>query len=353
MGGNRGWVGRVVISFNVRICERLVQATDDGLKIQLWVSTSKSVGKDISSGNLDGLLEKIVFEDDETSVQRRNIPHDVFPVLDNLGRCNSSRMDIEVCKASVIYAQLNQRHDHTSGVKSGSGADAGPHDRFQPHRQGNSADSVINVTERGPHCIGRDAQDILDDLLGPSKLRDDLFVGQGGERSGVTPSMHGDVVLGHVLDLKEGRGGNGARTNDKERGLERMLVKEVQEIGSVERGTVIVCETPGILCGTSANIRVADASTTRPPTAAGICGGLSIGRASSSYSGVNGGDLDAGCLDFSNPLLNLWAVGGRNGVQLGVIRRREGRDWVSPCQERGSDACGLNAYCSATEAHLG
>lgn len=142
----------------------------------------------------------------------------------------------------------------------------------------------------------------------------------------MTPGVHGDMVLGHVLALEEGRGGNCARTNDKERRLERMLIKVVQEIGSVERGTVIVCKTPGVLCGAGRNVRVADAPTARPPTTGGVCGGLGVIWTSPDYSGVKGWDLDTGRLDLSNPLLNLWAVGGRDGVELGVIGRDEGCD---------------------------
>jgi hypothetical protein len=41
----------------------------------------------------------------------------------------------------------------------------------------------------------------------------------------MTPGVHGNLMLGHVLALEKGGRGNGARTNDKERGLERMLVK--------------------------------------------------------------------------------------------------------------------------------
>lgn len=42
----------------------------------------------------------------------------------------------------------------------------------------------------------------------------------------MTPGVYGNVVLGHVFALEEGRGGNGARTNDKKRGLEGIGVKE-------------------------------------------------------------------------------------------------------------------------------
>ena len=40
----------------------------------------------------------------------------------------------------------------------------------------------------------------------------------------MTPGVHGNLVLRHVLALEEGGGGNGARTNDKKCGLERILV---------------------------------------------------------------------------------------------------------------------------------
>ena len=101
MKGDRRRVGCIIVSLDVSICERLVQAADDGLKVQLWVGTSESVGQDVSSGNLDGLLEKIVFEDDETGVQRRSIAENVFPIHEDLGSCDSSRMDVEVLEASV------------------------------------------------------------------------------------------------------------------------------------------------------------------------------------------------------------------------------------------------------------
>jgi len=93
----------------------------------------------------------------------------------------------------------------------------------------------------------------------------------------VTPRVHGNVVLGHILALEEGRGGKGARPNDKERGLESMLVEVVQEAGSVQRGTVVVRETPCVLRGARRDVRVADTSCTRPPTTTGICSGLGVG----------------------------------------------------------------------------
>jgi len=46
-------------------------------------------------------LEKVVFEGDETGVERRSVAKDVLPVLQNLGRCDSSCMDVEVWMGDV------------------------------------------------------------------------------------------------------------------------------------------------------------------------------------------------------------------------------------------------------------
>ena len=93
----------------------------------------------------------------------------------------------------------------------------------------------------------------------------------------MTPRVHGNVVLRHVLALKESGGGNGARANDKERGLEGMLVQVAQEIGSVERRTVVIRETPGILGWARCNVSAANAPTARPPATAGICDSSGVG----------------------------------------------------------------------------
>ena len=126
--------------------------------------------------------------------------------------------------------------------------------------------------------------------------------------------------------MEEERGGNSARANDKEGGLEGMLVQIAQEIGSVERGTVVVRETPGVLSRARRNISATNASATRPPTTAGICDSSGVGWAPSGYSGIKARDLNAGRLNLGNPLLNLWAVSGRNGVELGVVSGGKGCD---------------------------
>lgn len=44
----------------------------------------KCVGEDVSCGDVDGLLEEIVFQDDEAGVQLGCVTKDIFPVLKDL-----------------------------------------------------------------------------------------------------------------------------------------------------------------------------------------------------------------------------------------------------------------------------
>jgi hypothetical protein len=304
--GDRGRMRGVVVSLDVCIRKRLAHAGDDRLKSQLR-STSESVWQDVSGGNLDGLLEEIMLEDDETCVHRRGVAHNVLPVLENLAGCDSSCVDVVV-----------------SGVKRGEGAKAGPHDGRQTHCQGDSSNPIINVAEGRSHSVWCDTQDILDNFLAPPKLSDNLFVREGCKGRSMAPGVHGDMMLAHVLDLKNGREGNCARTDDKERGLERILVEEVQEVGSVVRGSVIVCETPCVLCRTIRNVSLTNTPTTRPPTTGGVRGSLWVGWAPSGYSNANVWDLHAGRLNLGNPLFNQCAVGGRNDIERGVIGGDDG-----------------------------
>ena len=50
-----------------------------------------------------------MFEDDETSVQRRGVAKNELPVLQNLGSRDSSRMDVVVFAGSIGlgYTQLD------------------------------------------------------------------------------------------------------------------------------------------------------------------------------------------------------------------------------------------------------
>lgn len=92
----------------------------------------------------------------------------------------------------------------------------------------------------------------------------------------MTPGVNGDVVLAQILCLEDSGEGNRTRTDDKERGLERILVKEVQEVGSIERRSIVVREAPCVLRGAIRDVGAANAPTTRPPTTIGIGGSLCI-----------------------------------------------------------------------------
>jgi hypothetical protein len=228
-----------------------------------------------------------VFEDDEASVQRSDVAHDIIPVLQNLGRCDGSCMDIVIWKDALGREKLIRTGHRTSSIKCCSCTDAGPHDRRQTHCQGDSSNPVINVTERGPHCVGRDTQDILDYFLTPSKFCNNLLVGEGRKGRGMTPSMDGDVVLAQILCLKNSREGNCTRTNDKEGRLERILVEVIQEVGRVVRRSIIVRETPCVLCGAIRDVSVTNTPATRPPTASRVGGSLCIIWAPSRLSNAN------------------------------------------------------------------
>ena len=116
----------------------------------------------------------------------------------------------------------------------------------------------------------------MDDFLAPPKLGDDLLVGEGSERRGMTPGMDRDVVLAQVFCLKDSREGNCTRANNKERRLERILVEEVQQVGGVVRRAVIIRETPCIRCGASRDISVTNTPTTCPPTTTSVGGSLCV-----------------------------------------------------------------------------
>lgn len=71
------------------------------MESQFWRGAGESIGQNVSSSNLDRLLEKVVFEDDETGIEGRGIAKNKLPVLQDLARRDSSRMDVVVWKGRV------------------------------------------------------------------------------------------------------------------------------------------------------------------------------------------------------------------------------------------------------------
>lgn len=92
---SRRRVGHIVIKFNIRIFEGLVQAADNRLDIEGRIM-SQCVRKDVASGDFDRLLEKIVLENNKTAITSSGVADDVFPVLQNLLDARESAMDIEI-----------------------------------------------------------------------------------------------------------------------------------------------------------------------------------------------------------------------------------------------------------------
>jgi len=56
----------------------------------------QGIRKDVTSGDLNGLLEKIMLENDETRIPCRSVADDILPVLKDLLNGGSARMDIKV-----------------------------------------------------------------------------------------------------------------------------------------------------------------------------------------------------------------------------------------------------------------
>ena len=88
-------VGLVVVRLNVSVPHGLVKARDDGLNLERGV-VREGIGKDVTSGHVDALLEEIVLENDETVVNRRRVAHDAFPVVEHLGRGRETAGNIKV-----------------------------------------------------------------------------------------------------------------------------------------------------------------------------------------------------------------------------------------------------------------
>jgi len=92
-----------------------------------------------------------MLENDETSADCRGIAQDLFPVGKDLANCCSATVDVEVISVEGCHR-----------------ANASPQDRSQTHGGTDSADAVINIAIGRPHCVGRNAEDIMDNLLRPT-----------------------------------------------------------------------------------------------------------------------------------------------------------------------------------------
>jgi hypothetical protein len=108
-------------------------------------------------------------------------------------------------------------------------------------------------------------------------------------------------------------------TDNKERRFEVCRVKEIHQVWSVIRRTIVISETPGEFTRTSGDINRSSASTTSPPTVGGIGGGLRIGWASTRAVGFDIRDDDTGVGNILNPLKNFRGIGRRGRVQRRIV----------------------------------
>ena len=138
--------------------------------------------------------------------------------------------------------------------------------------------SLLNVTKWRPHHVWRDPERVLDDLFAPSKLGNDLLVGERRER-GMTPCVNGDLVARDIFCLCRGGKRDDARPDDEECRLEALLVKILHQIRRVVRRSVIIRQSPVILKGAFGNIVWSCAASAGPPTTGWISRSGQICRA--------------------------------------------------------------------------
>ena len=210
----------------------------------------------------------------------------------------------------------------TSGVKRSGGANAGPDGSLETHGLRDRADTVVNIAVGRAPEGGGDTEHVLDDLLGPSELGDDLLVGERGHRR-VAPSVDSNLMPSHVLLLEESRVGDGTRTNDEEGSLKVDGVEVLKQVTGVEGRTIVVSETPSHLIGALDDIVGISTSTTGPPASTAVRNCLRVGRTSTSNGCGDVGDSNTRRGNLLDPLLDLGRVRWGGLVQGGVAGRTE------------------------------
>ena len=88
-------VGLVVVRLEVSIRERLAQTSDDGLDPERRL-VRESIRQNVVHRDVHGLLEKIVLEHDEASVDHARVVDDAVPVVQDLLRVRGAASDVEV-----------------------------------------------------------------------------------------------------------------------------------------------------------------------------------------------------------------------------------------------------------------
>lgn len=200
-------------------------------------------------------------------------------------------------------------------------ADARPNDGDQVHRRRDRAHAVINVTIRRPPVDGRDPECILDELLRPAELSDDLLR-RLRRHVRVAPRVDRNLVASHVLVLEDGRALEQPRADGEECSAKILLREILQQVRRIRRRAVVIGDSPRVLGWALGDVRVARAATARPPAVlrrVSDCG--SVVRARPGVRGRDVRDVDTRGRDFLDPLLHLGRVSWGCDIELGVIRR--------------------------------
>ena len=72
---------------------------------------------------------------------------------------------------------------------------------------------TLNITIRGSHRDWSNTKNIINDLFGPAKFSNYLFICQSGERI-MAPSVNADLMAMEVFFLSKSREGNDPRTHN-------------------------------------------------------------------------------------------------------------------------------------------
>lgn len=244
-------------------------------------------GKEVTDSKVDSLLVEVVLENDETSVELGG------HLLENRLKLGQSSLTVGLATGDVPVG----------GVECLALVPR-PHDRSETHLSSNSTDAVVNVSVRGTEGVGGYADGVLDSLLGPAELRDNLLVGELGEGC-VSPSVDRDLVASKVLGNEDIGVRQDTGANDEEGRLDVVGVEVVEEERSVGRGSVIEGDTPVELVGADRDVSLTGAATTSPPTTGGISSGLGGGSTLSGSGAELGNQVP---VDLRDPLLDFWRV---------------------------------------------
>lgn len=169
-------VGRCL---NVRLGQWQVETVNDRREdVSLGLDRE---GEDVSDSQVNSLLVKIVLKNNKALVELGRV------FVKNLLEAGEGRL-----------AGCATADNVPVGSVKGVALVSRPHDRSETHLCGNSTHAVVDVTIGRAESVGSYTDDILDSLLGPTKLGDDLLVCKR-RKSAVGPCVDGKLVAGHVL----------------------------------------------------------------------------------------------------------------------------------------------------------